>query len=62
MRNLAVNHGSSRAVTTPVGISIVLWEEPNVVSFANNDDRYRRLDIEFLTGICTIVNKVIRGT
>ena len=37
VRNLAIDHGAGRAITTPISGLGVLREEPDVVALANNN-------------------------
>jgi hypothetical protein len=48
-----IDHSTSRTVATPVGIPLVLGEESNVMTFANNNDGDCGIDSQFFTSICT---------
>lgn len=45
MGDLTINDSARRTVTTPVRISLVLREEPNMMSFADNNDGDGRFNI-----------------
>lgn len=50
MDDFTINDSACRAVTTSVGLSLILREEPNMVSFPHDDDSDGRFDIQFGTG------------
>ena len=43
--DLTINDRARRTITTPVSLSLVLREEPNMMSFADNDDGDGRFDL-----------------
>jgi hypothetical protein len=45
MGNLTINNSARRTITTPVCLSLVLREEPNMMSFADNDNGDGRFDL-----------------
>jgi hypothetical protein len=48
MGNLTIDDSARWAVTTPVGIPGVLWEESDVMPLANNNHGDSWFDFEFL--------------
>jgi len=51
MGHFAINNSACRAVSTTVGILLLLGEEPDMMSFANHNNSYSGADFQFSTGI-----------
>jgi hypothetical protein len=51
MSDITVDHSPSRAVSTPVPVSLILREEANMVALSDHNESYGGLDIELLTRI-----------
>jgi hypothetical protein len=52
MRDLAVNDGSSAAVSAAVGVALALGEEADVVAFPDDENGDLGVDVEVLAGLC----------
>jgi hypothetical protein len=50
--NFAINDGSSGTIAAPVCIPVVLREEPNVVTFADDNNGDSRIDLQFFASVC----------
>jgi hypothetical protein len=50
MSDVRVDDGAGNAVARAVAFSLVLREEPNVMTFADHDDSDLRVDVQGLAG------------
>jgi hypothetical protein len=50
MSNVRVNDGAGDTVPRAVGLVRVRWEEADVVTLTDDDDRNLRVDVQGLTG------------
>jgi len=48
MSNVAIDDSACWAVTTPIGVPMILWEKSNVMPLANDNDRDSGFDLEFV--------------